>query len=386
MPAPPAPFPSLPIPLLDLHPQNDPLRAEILAAVTRVIDSQQFILGPDVPALEKELASLFSLRHVITCSSGSDALVLALLAAGIGPGDQVAVPAFTFFATAGAVSLLGAEPVFCDIVSDTFTLDVAHLETLAPRHPRLKAVIPVHLFGGTADMDAVNALAARHGWTVIEDSAQSIGATCRDRSCLGLGHMSTLSFFPTKNLGAMGDAGAVTTSDDALAERLFALRVHGSAQRYRHNWIGINGRMDSLQAAILRVKLPHLASWAARRQANADLYRALLQDAQLPLTPPVRREFQTNHVWNQFVIRATRRDALRQHLATLGIGSEIYYPAPLHLQACYAQLGYQQGALPVCERACGEVLALPVHPGLSEADIATVVSGLRSFYEASPQS
>ncbi|NUN02032.1 MAG: DegT/DnrJ/EryC1/StrS family aminotransferase [Bryobacteraceae bacterium] len=379
------PSPSAPIPLLDLHPQNDPLRAEILAAVTRVVDSQQFILGPDVRALEEELASLFSLRHVITCSSGSDALVLALLAAGIGPGDQVAVPAFTFFATAGAVSLLGAEPVFCDIVPNTFTLDVAHLETLAPRHPRLKAVIPVHLFGGTADMDAVNGLAARHGWTVIEDSAQSIGATCRGRSCLSLGHMSTLSFFPTKNLGAMGDAGAITTADDALAERLFALRVHGSHQRYRHDWIGINGRMDSLQAAILRVKLPHLAFWATRRQANADLYRALLQETPLPVTTPVRHEFQTTHVWNQFVIRATRRDALRQHLAALGIGSEIYYPTPLHLQPCFAPLGYQQGALPECERACSEVLALPVHPGLSEADIATVVAALRAFYERSPR-
>ena len=372
------------VPLLDLHAQNDPLRGEVLAAVARVVDSQQFILGPDVSAFEAELASTYSLSHVVSCSSGSDALLLAILAAGIQPGEQVVVPSFTFFATAGAVSLAGAEPVFCDIEPETFTLEPSYLEELAHRFPRIKAVIPVHLFGGTADMDPILSIARRYGWTVIEDSAQSIGATYRNRSCLSMGDMSTLSFFPTKNMGAMGDAGAVTTNSAALAERVFALRVHGSQQRYRHDWIGLNGRMDTLQAAILRVKLPHLGAWAAQRCSNSEMYRSLLREAGIPVQAPGSRDFQTNHVWNQFVIRASRRDELRDHLTHCGIGTEIYYPTPLHLQPCYAHLGSRTGMLPESEKASREVLALPIHPGLAVDDIEYVVDCIRSFYEREP--
>jgi dTDP-4-amino-4,6-dideoxygalactose transaminase len=381
----PAPLASLAarrVPLLDLHPIHDPLRDEILSAVARVFSSQQFILGPDVAAFEEELATMFSTGHCIGCASGSDALLLALLAAGIGRGDQVVVPSFTFFATAGAVTHAGAEPVFCDIDPVTLNLDPAFLESLVRTHPRIKAVIPVHLYGGAADMDPILRLAGTHGWTVIEDSAQSIGATYRYRSCLSLGHMSALSFFPTKNLGALGDAGAVTTGDVEVAARLRALRVHGSQVKYHHEWVGVNARLDSLQAAILRVKLPHLARWAAARQANAALYLGLFAQWEPPITVPQLAGYQTNHVWNQFVIRSSRRDELREFLARQGIGTEVYYPTPLHLQPCFRHLAYREGDLPQSEKASREALALPIHPGLAEDDICYVVQQIRAFHES----
>jgi len=368
------------IDLVDLKSLHEPLREELLSAVARVFDSQQFILGPDVALLEAELSQCCGVEHVVGCASGSDALLLALLAAGIGVGDQVIVPSFTFFATAGAVTHAGAEPVFCDIDPVTFNLDPRALQQVVASHPRAKGIIPVHLYGGSADFDPILDIATRHGLCVIGDAAQAIGATYRGRSCLALGDMATLSFFPTKNLGACGDAGAVATGDAGLAERLRALRVHGSRVRYQHDWIGTNSRLDSLQAAALRVKLPHLAGWAAARERNAVHYGELFAAAGLPVTVPRRADYQTVHVWNQYTIRAPRRDELRQYLSNQGIGTEVYYPTPLHLQPCYRHLEYGEGSLPESERAAREVLALPVHPGLSVGDLGYVVDRIISFY------
>lgn len=368
------------VPLLDLRPQNEPLRARIDAAIARVLDSQRFILGPDVAEFEREVAATLGVRFAVGCANGTDALVLALMAAGIGPGDAVLVPSFTFFATAGAVSRVGATPIFADILPSTFNLDPAALDEAARLHPNLKAIIPVHLFGGAADLDPMLAAANRHGWTVIEDGAQSIGAEYRGRICLGIGHLGTISFFPSKNLGAFGDAGMVTTNDPELARRLSALRVHGSFEKYRHEWIGFNSRLDSLQAAILRVKLPYLNEWTEGRQANAARYRELLAARDLPLVIPQPAPEQTRHIWNQFVIRSSRRDELKAFLAAQGIGTEIYYPIPLHLQPCYASLGYREGQLPECEKACREVLALPVHAGLKEGDVEYVCDALSAFH------
>lgn len=368
------------VPLLDLRPQNEPLRAEIESALARVFESQHFILGPDNREFEREIAAWLKVPHAIGCANGSDAIVLALMAAGVGPGDEVAVPSFTFFATAGAVSRTGAKPVFVDIDPLTFNLDPAALDETARSHPRIKAVIPVHLFGGAADMDPILATAVDHGWCVIEDGAQSIGAAYRGRPCFGLGHMATLSFFPSKNLGCFGDAGMITTTVDALAEHLSALRVHGSRERYKHEWIGFNSRLDTLQAAILRVKLPHLDDWTSARQRNATRYQDLLSAAGLAIAIPQAAPWQTGHVWNQFVIRAPRRDELKTHLAASGIGSEIYYPIPLHRQPCYLDLQYAEGSLPESERACREVLALPIHSGLHDGDIEYVCNSIAEFY------
>ncbi|MGC4053284.1 MAG: DegT/DnrJ/EryC1/StrS family aminotransferase [Paludibaculum sp.] len=368
------------VPLLDLRPQNEPLQAEIDAAIAAVMRSQHYILGADAKAFEQDMAAWLGVPHAIGCANGSDALVLALMAAGVGPGDEVAVPSFTFFATAGAVSRVGATPVFLDIDPVTFNLDPAALEEAASRHPRLKAVIPVHLFGGAADMDPILATAARHGWSVIEDGAQSVGAFYKGKPCFGLGHMATLSFFPSKNLGAFGDAGMVTTTSKELAGLLAALRVHGCREKYKHEWIGFNSRLDTLQAAILRVKLRHLAEWTSARQRNAARYQEILGTAGLPITLPQPASWQTNHVWNQFVIRSPRRDELKAHLTAAGIGTEIYYPISLHRQPCYLPLGYAEGSLPESERACREVLALPVHSGLNEGDIEYVAAAISSFF------
>jgi len=376
------PRPARKVPLLDLSQQNGILRAEIEHALAGVFDSQQFILGPGHHEFELELAAYLGVPFSVGCASGTDALILALLAAGIGPGDEVAVPAFSFFATAGAVSRVGATPIFVDIEPDSFNLDPVALQDVAQRHPRLRAVIPVHLFGGAANLDPILALARREGWAVIEDAAQAIGATCQNRPCGGIGEMGTLSFFPSKNLGACGDAGMVLTSNPALAERLKALRVHGSREKYRHEWLGFNSRMDTLQAAILRVKLPHLDEWTAGRQHNASLYREILTRSGVPVALPRQQPWQTRHVWNQFVIRSKRRDELKGFLATRGIGTEIYYPIPLHRQPCYEALGWKEGSLPASELACREVLALPIHAGLKEGDIEYVCEVLASFHAA----
>ncbi len=365
--------------LLDLRPIHEPLREEILAAITRVVDSQHFILGEDVALLEKELAAYCRAEHAVTCGSGSDALFLALLAADVRHGDRVVTTPFTFFASAGAIARAGAIPVFVDIDPVTYNMDPEQLDRVARRVPRIKAVMPVHLYGGSADMDPIVDIARRRGWKVIGDAAQSIGSEYKGHSVAALGDIDCFSFFPTKNLGAMGEGGLLTTADPATAKRLAGLRVHGSQVRYYHDEVGINSRLDTLQAAILRVKLRHLDEWTTARQTNAKLYAELMSGGSALVIPPTIAEYQTRHVFNQFVVRSPRRDQLRAYLKANGVGSEIYYPLPLHRQACFSDLGYQEGDFPVSEQAACEVLALPVYPGLTSEDIAYVAGLLRSF-------
>ena len=374
-----APTASRNVPLLDLRPIHEPLRGEFLAALARVVDSQRFILGEDVALLENELAAYCHCAHAIACGSGSDALFLALLAAGIGPGDRVVTTPFTFFATAGAIVRAGATPVFVDIDPNTYNMDPERLEDLARSTPHVKAVMPIHLFGGAADMDPIASLSRRHGWRVLGDAAQAIGATYKGRSVATLGDIHCFSFFPTKNLGAFGEGGLLTTADADLARRLKALRVHGMAVRYYHDDVGINSRLDTLQAAVLRIKLRHLDEWTAARQANAKCYAELLGAGTELVHLPVIADYQTRHVVNQFVVRSPRRDALREYLKAHGVGSEIYYPLPLHRQVCFLDLGYREGDFPVSEQAAREVLALPVYPGLVDDDIRYVAGLLSEF-------
>jgi len=367
------------VPLLDLRPIHEPIREEILTAITRVVDSQHFILGEDVALLEQELAAYCRIEHAVTCGSGSDALFLALLAADVHHGDRVVTTPFTFFASAGAIVRAGAIPVFVDIDPATYNMDPERLEQTARRVPRIKAVMPVHLYGGAADMDPILDVAQRRGWKVIGDAAQSIGAEYKGRSVAALGDIDCFSFFPTKNLGGMGEGGLLTTSDAATAKRLAGLRVHGSQVRYYHDEVGINSRLDTLQAAILRVKLRHLEAWTEGRQASARLYSELL-GADTPLVSlPKPAAYQTRHVYNQFVVRSPQRDRLRAYLKDHGVGSEIYYPLPLHQQACFQDLGYREGDFPQSERAAREVLALPVYPGLSRDDLSYVAEVLGTF-------
>ncbi len=368
-----------PIPMLDLDAQNRPLRAEINQAMAKVIDSNAFIMGPDVGAFEKEVAKYLDVPHAIGVSSGTDALLVALMALDIGPGDEVITTPFTFFATAGCVSRLGAKPVFVDIDPVTFNIDVARIE--AAITPRTKAIIPVHLFGQACDMAALRRVADARKIPVIEDAAQAIGASTPDGKVGKLGALACFSFFPSKNLGAFGDGGLVTAVDDALAERVRVLRLHGSKPKYFHAIVGGNFRLDTLQAAILRVKLPHLDNWTEGRRANADRYDQLFAAAGLApsrLTAPKR--VQAGHIYNQYVIRTDRRDALMAHLEKNGIASVIYYPLSLHMQGCFQSLGYKEGAFPESEKAAREVLALPIFPELGprvDRIAKTVVDFLR---------
>lgn len=367
------------VPLLDLQAQYGPIRDEVLAAMTRVCDSQQFILGREVELLETELASMLGVRHAVGVSSGTDALLVAMMALGIGPGDEVITPTYSFFATAGSVARLGARPVFVDIDPATCNIDPAAAE--AAMTPRTRAVVPVHLFGQSADMRPILELARARGIVVVEDAAQAIGATCEGALVGGLGEVGCFSFFPSKNLGAFGDAGLVTTNDEALAERVRLLRGHGMHPKYYHRFLGGNFRIDALQAAVLRVKAPHLAAWTDARRRNADRYRALfaahgLTDVGLPIERPGRR-----HIYNQFVIRVPERDRLRAFLAEQGIGTEIYYPVPFHLQECFAPLGYREGEFPHAEAAARETLALPIYGELTEAQQAHVVEAIARFAE-----
>jgi dTDP-4-amino-4,6-dideoxygalactose transaminase len=366
------------IPLLDLQAQHAAIGAEVMAEIARVVDSQQFILGPHVAELETRVAEYCGARHAVGCASGSDALYLALLALGVGHGDKVITAPFTFFATGGAIVRAGATPVFVDIDPATFNMDAGLLAETLDRHPGAKAMIPVHLYGACADMDAINRLAAKQGIPVIEDAAQSIGAEYQGRRAGSLGRVACFSFFPSKNLGGYGDGGMLTTNDADLAGRLRMLRVHGSRERYIHEYVGINSRLDSLQAAVLCVKLRHLDAWTARRQENAALYRQHL--AATPVTPPAAAPHTTRHVYNQFVIRAPRRDELRGYLTERGIGTEIYYPIPLHLQTCFASLGHRRGHFPVAELAAAESLALPIYPELTPADIGYLCKSIAAFY------
>jgi len=365
------------VPLLDVARGNNPLREEFLAAIAAVLDSGRFLHGPEVTTLENNIARLCGVEHAIACASGSDALLLALMACDIGPGHEVIVPSFTFFATASAVSRLGAKPVMVDIDPATFNISPAELEKAIT--PATKAIIPVHLFGQCAEMNAILDIARRRDLRVIEDAAQSIGATYHGKPAGSLGDIGCLSFYPTKNLGGMGDGGMLTTRNADLAARLRLLASHGMSPRYYHREVGINSRLDTLQAAVLGVKLQYLDEWTTARQANAARYWQLFDqaglDTQLGLP---QADAGQGHVWNQYTIRVPngRRDEIKAQLAAAGVGAEIYYPVPLHQQQCFASLGYREGSLPETERAAREVLSLPIFPELADAELQTVVQRL----------
>lgn len=367
------------VPLLDLKAQYQSIRKDILAAVEAVCDEQGFILGPRVVELEKALAGYLGCAHAIGCASGSDAILLALTAVGVGAGDEVITVPFTFFATGGSISRLGAKPVFVDIQPTTFNLDPTKLEQVITA--KTKAIVPVHLFGQCADMDAIKAVATKRKIPVIEDACQAIGAARHGMKAGTLGDVGCFSFFPSKNLGGFGDGGLMTTNDPMLAESLAMLRVHGSRVRYVHELIGMNSRLDALQAAVIRVKLNYLDQWTKGRQRNAARYDQLFKAAKLEgrITSPVI-ELGNEHVFNQYTIRAQRRDELRAYLKDKGIGTEVYYPIPLHLQSCYQSLGHHKGAFPVSEQASEEVLSLPVYAELTEAQQTYVVDTIRQFY------
>lgn len=376
------------VPLLDLKLQYASLKQDLDKAMLRVAESQYFILGPEVEAFEREAADYLRVRHAVGVSSGTDALLMALMALDVGPGDEIVTSPFTFFATAGCIHRLGAQPVFADIVPSTFCL---HPEAAAAAvTPRTKAIIPVHLFGHTAPMAPLLDLAQKHGLAVIEDAAQAIGTEYNGQRVGGLGQIGCFSFFPSKNLGAFGDGGLVTTQDEALASRLRQMRNHGMEPKYHHAFVGGNFRLDALQAAVLRVKLPHLDTWADARFRNARIYceefeRLGLGKAGL-VTPchtghcPKATCANTRHTFSQFTIRVPKRDALRDYLTNHRIGCEIYYPIPLHLQKCFAGLGYRQGDFPEAERACLEVLSLPIFPELEPAQIRHVAQTIANFY------
>ena len=365
---------------LDLKAQFATIRGEVMAAITRVMESQHFILGSEVVEFEKEIAARLGAKHAIACASGSDALLLTLMASGIGAGDEVITTPFTFIATGGAIARAGAKPVFVDIEAATFNIDVAKIE--AAMTTRTRAVMPVHLFGLAADIDPILDVARGRDIAIVEDAAQAIGSTYKARNVGTMGTYGCFSFFPSKNLGGAGDGGLVTTEDATLAERLRVIRVHGSKKKYHHDVLGTNSRLDALQAAILRAKLAHLEAWTAAREERAERYRQMFAAAQLgenvavPGAPPAG----SRHVYNQFTIRCRQRDALRESLRAAGIPTEIYYPVPLHLQPAFAYLGYKQGDLPIAEKASDEALSLPVFPELTEPQQQSVVGTIEKFY------
>ena len=365
---------------LDLGLQFEEIRNEIVAAVMRVLESQRFVLGPEVEYLETEICEYVGCRFAVACASGTDALILALLALGIRPGDEVVTTPFTFVATASAITRVGATPVFADIDPQSYNIDPE--SALRAITPRTRAIIPVHLFGLTAEMQPIVETAEQRGIAVLEDAAQAIGASCAGHTPGTMGRMGCFSFFPSKNLGGAGDGGMITTNDEYCADRLRLLRVHGSRHRYHYEILGMNSRLDALQAAILRVKLRHLGDWTEGRRRNGDRYRQLLMQCaaegrlRLPGEPAGMR-----HVYNQFTIRCTYRDQLRQHLLREGIPSEIYYPYPLHLQPAFKYLGYSEGSLPNAEAVAREVLSLPVYPELTEEQQHRVVSSVLRFFD-----
>jgi dTDP-4-amino-4,6-dideoxygalactose transaminase len=375
------------VPLLDLKAQHARIRAEVMTALSEVMESQQFILGPQVKQLEAEVAAYSSCRHAVGVSSGTDALLVSLMTECIGPGSEVITTPYSFFATAGCVSRVGAKPVFVDIDPISFNIDPARIEAAVT--PRTRAIIPVHLYGQMAEMDPIMGIAKKRNLAVIEDGAQAIGAEYKGRRAGSAGHYGCFSFFPSKNLGGAGDGGMVTANDDDRAERLRVMRNHGGKPKYYHGAIGGNFRLDTLQAAVLLVKLRHLDDWTAGRQKNADTYRRLFREAGvvvalsdmrgkkglvLPEELPGRR-----HIYNQFVIRVDRRDDLRAHMKEKGIGNEVYYPVPFHLQKCYAGLGHKEGDFPASEAAARESLALPIYPELTDEMIADVVGVVAGF-------
>jgi dTDP-4-amino-4,6-dideoxygalactose transaminase len=382
------------VPLLDLRPQYAALRSEIDSAIARVVESQHFVLGPEVEAFEREVADYCGVPDAVGVGSGSDALLLAMMALGVQPGDQVLCPSYTFFATAGSVVRLGADPVFVDIAPDTYNVSLASVEKAAASCARLKAIVPVHLFGQMCDLAGLEELAQGLGVPLLEDAAQAIGACdAEGRRAGAAGSLATFSFFPTKNLGGFGEGGLVTCHDADVAETLRTLRVHGMKPKYHHAFVGVNARLDALQAAILRVKLPRLESWHAGRARNAAWYdahfaasgalssSAPLDEGGLPLRYPTRPAPPARHIFNQYVVRvpARLRDPLRAHLAERRIGSEVYYPVPLHLQACFAGIDSAPGSLPESEAAALETLALPIFPDLVPEQLEAVAGTLVDF-------
>jgi dTDP-4-amino-4,6-dideoxygalactose transaminase len=375
------------VPLLDLKAHHEPLHTEIMAALEQTFRSQAFILGPEVGKLEERVAAYCQVKYGIGVTSGTDALLIALLALGVGSGDEVITTPYSFFATAGAVARLGARPVLADIDPHTFNLDPGKLDKVVTR--KTKAIIPVHLYGQSADMAPIMDVAKRHNLSVIEDAAQAIGSEYRDgRRVCSIGTIGCLSFFPSKNLGCLGDGGMVVTNDSDLAERIRILRVHGSKPKYYHKLIGGNFRLDTIQAAVLNVKLNYLDEWTKRRQENADRYEALFQQSGLTQKGSIRLPeavyraagVKHYHIYNQFVLRAERRDDLMAYLKQKEIGTEIYYPVPFHLQECFQSLGYRHGDFPESERAAKETVALPIYPELTSAQQAEVVEAIASYY------
>jgi len=370
------------VPALNLRAQYQTIRDEIEPVVLQVLESQGFVMGPEVSGLEAEIAEYCAASHAIGCASGTDALLLPLMAIDLGPDDEVITSPYTFFATGGSIWRTGARPVFVDIEPDTYNIDPAAIE--AAITPRTRAIIPIHLYGQTADMAPIVEIAERHGLMVLEDAAQAIGASYQGRRAGTLGTAAAFSFYPSKNLGGFGDGGMITTEDPVLARRMARLRVHGMEPKYHHHEVGLNSRLDALQAAVLRVKLRHLDAWTAARREVADRYRSLFASHGLDemVGLPVERPGNF-HVYNQFVVRvpAAIRDDLRQHMADRKIGTEIYYPIPLHLQACFAALGYKPGDFPRTEAAARETIALPIYPELAEAEQRLVVGAMHQFLQ-----
>lgn len=366
------------VPLLDLHAQYEPIMDQIKQEINKVLETHQYILGPQVKAFEEKMAKFHEAKHAIGCASGTDALILALKALGVGNGDEVITTPFTFFATAGSIHRCGAKPVFVDIDEDTYNIDPELIE--AAITPKTKVIMPVHLFGQPAEMDRIMEIARKHNLAVIEDNAQGIGSKFDGQMSATIGDIGTLSFFPSKNLGAMGDGGMCITNDDDLAAKLFQLRVHGENPKYFHKWVGLNSRLDSLQAAILSVKLDYLTGWSEGRRKNAEYYYQHLADlpqVKLPYIHP-----KAYSIYNQFTIAVDDRDGLMKHLHENGIGNAIYYPLSLHLQECFADLGYKPGDLPVSEEATAKVVSIPIYSDLTEEQKEFVVKTIRNYYNA----
>ena len=375
------------VPLLDLTAQNGPLQAEIMAAIATVIENNSFIMGPEIAKIEKSVAAYSGAKHAIGVSSGTDAILIALMALDIGQNDEVITTPYSFFATAGCVTRMGAKPVLVDIDPVTYNINPALIEEKATA--KTKAIIPVHLYGQCADMDPILDIAAQRGLAVVEDAAQAIGAEYRDgRRAGSIGKIGCLSFYPSKNLGAAGDAGMVLCQDDAAAEKIRVLRVHGGKPKYHHRMIGGNFRLDSIQAAVLNVKFGHLDEWTKKRQENADRYTALFESAGLPKKTGIRLPqavyrnsgVKHYHIYNQYVLRVPDRDRLREHMAKKEIGTEIYYPVPFHLQECFRYLGHREGDFPEAERAARETIALPIYPELDPGRQEYVTKEIIRFY------
>lgn len=366
------------VPLLDLEAQYAPIKGQVEKAIAEVMASHHYILGPKVQECEQAIARYSNCAHGIGMSSGTDAILVCLMAENIGPGDEVITTPYTFFATAGCVARLGAKPVFVDIDPATYNINTAQIAAKVTN--KTKAIMPVHLYGQMADMDPIMRVAEEHRLVVIEDAAQAIGSEYKGRRAGSIGHYGCFSFFPSKNLGAAGDAGMVVTRDKERAERVAILRAHGSKPKYYHRVIGGNFRLDALQAAVVSAKLPHLDGWTAARQKNAERYNVLFAESGLKTQAGLPKRTKDRHIYNQYVIRVSERDALKTFLQEKGVATEIYYPVPMHLQECFAYLGHKPGEFPESESAAKETLALPIYPELSDAQAQYVVNGVKEFF------